>query len=957
MISRIINMLLVLSSIFALPYRPIQSGQKPSIENFQVLTPTLAAFDPFQARFDLKTIATHLSLPFDAHLPKGLEKISGISVDAVFSSPGGQQILQPAFLYQPVQITAVDGIDHDLPVGKPYWMVRFTPQVAGKWDLRLRATDAGGTVLYPPAAPITFTVSGLSQNTYRSRGFLRTSTRDTRYFEFQNGTPFIGTGFNTGIDSVSKIQAQFENYEKNRVNLLRIWMSGDGINGSQWTPWASFHLSYDGYLPGTSLETRDTFPGHDTAFLLDDSNPCLFQGWQGGLVPVEPNKTYTVWSRVKVKNVGKEGFVIKTGGWLEKKCSQAGQGIALTQPLSGSTGWTELTATFQTKPGQSWLDNLFLARQGTTGTALVDEVRVYLSDDPDRTNILRQPSPDSHLSFDPIGSARWDAIIASAETQGIYLKVVIDEKNEWIRNHIDASGNFVDKGDNNNFYASPGTKVRWLEQAWWRYIIARWGYSTAVHSFEYVNEGDPYNGNHYEAANTMAQFFHQNDPSRHMVTTSFWHSFPNIEFWSNPLYKDIDYVDLHAYVSTGWPDGRASFISKFPLDTDPTNRFGSAASVRIDRTKWVSDSFTPGGIVLAEKGEWIIRYWMKAKNFQAICLLGGSGGMQRVRWSLDESTKSQGKEGVVPPPPDGETLACTSPGGSYAWSQFRSDRDWNGKLVQESSRLILTDQNPHELMLSIENYSSFAGTAWISDVELVSPSGKVVPVIGQFDPTSMEEDSAWYNAAYGLVFGGASPVGAHKPLIRGEGAINQAGQDGYNPDLNLDKQGVWLHNNLWAQLGPGGIPDLPWWAGETIEENTQTGRIPGLLGVYLPFQKFMDGIPINNGLYQDAAAQTSNPQIRAWGQRDDTNGRAHLWIQNQLHTWRAVVDGKPIPAASGSITLKGLRDGPYKVEWWDTHLVQNQVIQTQMITVHQGVLVLNPPEPVKADIAAKIERQ
>ena len=101
-------------------------------------------------------------------------------------------------------------------------------------------------------------------------------------------------------------------------------------------------------------------------------------------------------------------------------------------------------------------------------------------------------------------------------------------------------------------------------------------------------------------------------------------------------------------------------------------------------------------------------------------------------------------------------------------------------------------------------------------------------MIGQFDPTAMNLDTAWYNAAYGLLLGGGSPVGAHKPLVRGEGAINSAEQDGYWPDLNKDKQGIWLHNNLWAQLGPGGMADLLWWADETISENSKTGRVPGL---------------------------------------------------------------------------------------------------------------------------------
>jgi hypothetical protein len=35
-----------------------------------------------------------------------------------------------------------------------------------------------------------------------------------------------------------------------------------------------------------------------------------------------------------------------------------------------------------------------------------------------------------------------------------------------------------------------------------------------------------------------------------MVTTSFWKGFPAREFWSNALYPNVDYADVHAYVST-----------------------------------------------------------------------------------------------------------------------------------------------------------------------------------------------------------------------------------------------------------------------------------------------------------------------------------------------------------------------------------------------------------------------
>ncbi len=38
---------------------------------------------------------------------------------------------------------------------------------------------------------------------------------------------------------------------------------------------------------------------------------------------------------------------------------------------------------------------------------------------------------------------------------------------------------------------------------------------------------------------------HQFTPNKHLVTTSFWHSFPYDEFWNNSQYPNLDYVDSH----------------------------------------------------------------------------------------------------------------------------------------------------------------------------------------------------------------------------------------------------------------------------------------------------------------------------------------------------------------------------------------------------------------------------
>ncbi|HMN29363.1 MAG TPA: hypothetical protein PKE45_14530, partial [Caldilineaceae bacterium] len=72
---------------------------------------------------------------------------------------------------------------------------------------------------------------------------------------------------------------------------------------------------------------------------------------------------------------------------------------------------------------------------------------------------------------------------------------------------------------------------------------ARWGYSTHIHSWELTNEGDPFNANHYAATDELGKFMHCRvfgasvgagdaaqctfqHPNRHLVTTSFWTSFP-----------------------------------------------------------------------------------------------------------------------------------------------------------------------------------------------------------------------------------------------------------------------------------------------------------------------------------------------------------------------------------------------------------------------------------------------
>ena len=93
----------------------------------------------------------------------------------------------------------------------------------------------------------------------------------------------------------------------------------------------------------------------------------------------------------------------------------------------------------------------------------------------------------------------------------------------------------------------------------------------------------------------------------------------------------------------------------------------------------------------------------------------------------------------------------------------------------------------------------------------------------------------------------------------------------------------------------------------------------------------MSGIPLANGDYRDSQAQSSNNQLKIAGQRDDVNGRMHLWVQNIQHTWKRVVDGPVVPAESGTITIPNVSAGNYKVEWWNTYVTSSPIFLTPTV--------------------------
>ena len=951
----------------------------PFISNVQTNAAEIERYEKFEITFEITgTTATTPDLPYDPAPPPGVTPGTGITVEALFSNDNWQTtLIQPAFLYQDYVRSQRSNLDHIYPVGQPVWTVRFAAPETGVWRYRLQATDAGGSVIYPANGDLTVTVVQSERP-----GFLHVSQTDPRYFEFDSGLPFIGIGHNESFESIEGGLAlstyvadeKLARFQETAANFFRVWLSASSVAGSGWAPWTSHIRDYYGNVPYITLSAEETFAADGLTMRLSPYDACVFQGFQGGPVPVLPARTYQVSVRVKTVDVDAPatpgypyGFTVKTGTWLGRTddpdnpllCDDPDQGTSLIPHLSGDSGWQVVTGTFATESDQYFLPNFYLVLDNalvtnnpdTEGKAYIDYVWVQevLPGGDLGPNVIKKPGMSMHAYFDQAPAWQWDYILDQAAAAGVYLKLVALEKDDLLYSSIGPDGVFDrNQANDTNSYAQPGTRVRWLHAAWWRYLVARWGYSPAVHSWELFNEGNPYDEAHYAHAQAMADYVYQQDPNRHMVTTSFWSSYPVPEFWANPAYSAIDYANVHAYVSTGegvyafWGDG---FEPPLAIETNPAHTIGGRGwSIRIPGSQpfaYINQRL----INIRGQGEWALRYQMKAQNFSGSCSGGYPDSLAgpRLTWELKQNeTVINGNQ--VPPSADGLADVCAAPAGTYDWTPFNSRQTAGGALAPVSARIILSNDNWYSFTIDFyNNDAGGGGWAWVDNIQLIAPDGQEVTLNGHFDLTPMNFDAALYTASRSMRDSATGPLGAGKPLVRGEAGLDYANRQEEHADLADDTSGVWFHNFVWGQINAGGMYDLYWWT-NNIWGNDLHYHIK-------PYQDFMTGIPLNNGRYVDAKAIASEPGLRVLGQKGGV--QAHLWIQNKTHTWRNVVDGLTIQPLTGTVTISDMPPGPYEVQWWDSY--GGGVVYSETILA-MPTLTLTLPYPLSDDIAVKVSR-
>jgi hypothetical protein len=166
----------------------------------------------------------------------------------------------------------------------------------------------------------------------------------------------------------------------------------------------------------------------------------------------------------------------------------------------------------------------------------------------------------------------WDKIIGLAEDNGVYVQVVLQhhgqystaDDSNWAKNPWNAAnpGGFLKAPE--DFFTDPNARVMSLIK--YRYIVARWGWSPAVVSWELFNEvhwTDAMRGGHEaEVARwhgDVARFIRLVDVYEHLITTS-------TDNLHSPVYAKMDYYQPHLYAANPIAAARSFDPSPESLD-------------------------------------------------------------------------------------------------------------------------------------------------------------------------------------------------------------------------------------------------------------------------------------------------------------------------------------------------------------------------------------------------------
>ncbi len=235
---KILNTLLLIAIVF-LVTTSVAHAATPSVTSLNQSQSSVGRYQKFEVNFQIsKTYPVDSMLPYVFYDPSDTSSASpgraapygteGISIDAHFTSPSGKTLIVPAFYYQTYTRSGSYDSGPTMSPGSTYgWMIRFAPEEIGTYRYYITITDKEGTTTYNPS---NLSFSSVSSS---SKGFIRVSSRDSRFWDYSNGESFVPISgarqwwLCCGHRSFD-YDKTFASFKANNMNFTRIWTQNDG---------------------------------------------------------------------------------------------------------------------------------------------------------------------------------------------------------------------------------------------------------------------------------------------------------------------------------------------------------------------------------------------------------------------------------------------------------------------------------------------------------------------------------------------------------------------------------------------------------------------------------------------------------------------------------------------------------------------------------------------------------
>lgn len=461
---------------------------------------------------------------------------------------------------------------------------------------------------------------------------------------------------------------------------------------------------------------------------------------------------------------------------------------------------------------------------------------------------------------------RLDYVLQLAEERGIYVVLCLVNHGQfstkvnpmWSENpYNSARGGPLSRPE--DFFTDKRAKELFKRRL--RYIVARWAYSTSILAWELWNEVD-LTDNYDSVAvaewhEEMARYIRELDPYDHLITTSF--SDPRLDdaIWR---MDEIDFTQIHIY---GARDMAGSLPS---LVRSRLDRYGKPVLV----SEYAADWRWFGEPLYLKDVEGV-----EIHNGLWSVALSGSAGTPMMWWWDN----------------------YIDPYGLYyhynALSRFLSNVDLAGGNFTYVEAEFL-GENLSKVILQ-------PSVGWSRPPHNVIVIGE--GVVGEENVPRFLQ-------------GGAHPELRNNPIIRAEFyqggkiriRINSVSRGGARIVVRVD--GVTLYNNAFPDRDGKNDADAGEYAEDVVVE---VGR-----GVHT--------VSIDNTGHDWASidyivlegVKTGIPAVRLFGLQNST--MMLLWAQNRIYTWFnvAVLGEEPEPI-NGSIIVRGVEPGAYRVAVWDTY--------------------------------------